>query len=408
MGGLKVATNRTIDENTDTQKKSAEPVTRVPKFSTIIAGIIVMVILVCMALAFSDGSSTEKLQQYLKNKEYSNAVQFYNKKVNGNEKREKEVNPLFSSSVEGIFFDFQEDEISYEEIIRIYEELVKVENQELAELTALKIEEVNEFQESREIFETGVGLLETREYISALETFAKIEKSPYYYAQVQEQMERCVEDIVRSVSDKTDMENIKDSFEIIKKALKILPGNDSLTKCQTELGANFKKNLFEQTEKLVQAGDYAGVFSAIKKAMNVFSDADILAKKEQYESDFELKMVEEVNDFVNKGQYAEALKVIEDALKVMNSNTLKNLKNDIQAKQAEVKEKEAQHISEKVDFVTCEGSINGADEVHTYSLTAPETGSYRFFLKDMKNGFTVKLYVYKSDGAEITGELPVN
>lgn len=119
-------------------------------------------------------------------------------------------------------------------------------------------------------------------------------------------------------------------------------------------------------------------------------------------SDYESLVVSKVNQFLEKENYDEALKAVDDALKLMDSESLNQLHDSIQMAQVEA-DNAILYTGRLVNFMTYSGSINGSDESNTYSMTASTSGDYRFTLSNMVNGFEVKLFVFDSAGNKIGG-----
>lgn len=109
---------------------------------------------------------------------------------------------------------------------------------------------------------------------------------------------------------------------------------------------------------------------------------------------YEKMITDHVNKLVDDEKYGEAINIVNDALKLTESDTLTQLLVNIQTKQ----ESAGIHTISNVDFVTYSGSINRNDQEDIYSLTVSIDGYYRFDLSNMVNGFSVKLKIFNSSG----------
>lgn len=112
---------------------------------------------------------------------------------------------------------------------------------------------------------------------------------------------------------------------------------------------------------------------------------------------YETMIADQVNRLIDDEKYGEAINIVNEALKLTDSEALTQLLVIIQTKQESAK---VQTIS-NVDFVTYSGSINSNDQEDVYSLTVSISGYYRFDLSNMVNGFSVKLKVFDSSGNPI-------
>lgn len=116
--------------------------------------------------------------------------------------------------------------------------------------------------------------------------------------------------------------------------------------------------------------------------------------------DFEAIIISKVNELLNSHDYEEALNVINEALCLVESDTLLQLRENVYAEQAAAASS-AIYTANPVQFITHSGAIESMGETDTYSFTASVSGRHRFDLNDMINGFNVKLYVYDSAGNNV-------
>lgn len=112
---------------------------------------------------------------------------------------------------------------------------------------------------------------------------------------------------------------------------------------------------------------------------------------------YETMIVDQVNKLIDDEKYGEAINIVNEALKLTDSDTLTQLLAIIQTKQESAKV----HTISNVDFVTYSGSINSNGQEDVYSLTVSIDGYYRFDLSNMVNGFSVKLKILNSSGDPI-------
>lgn len=128
----------------------------------------------------------------------------------------------------------------------------------------------------------------------------------------------------------------------------------------------------------------------------------ICSRCQSISPDYEMLVIARVNEYTNNGNYDDALNLVNEALSLIESESLQQLYIKILT----VQEEAASAViftAKPVEFITYSGAINGNDSTDVYSLTAPTSGYYHFDLSDMVNGFSVKLYVYDSTANRIGG-----
>lgn len=118
--------------------------------------------------------------------------------------------------------------------------------------------------------------------------------------------------------------------------------------------------------------------------------------------DYEAIIISKVNELLNSHNYEEALNVVNEALCLLESDSLLQLRENVYAEQAAAVNSTI-YTANPVQFITYSGTIKDNNDTDTYSLTASANGHHRFDLKDMINGFIAKLYVYDSSGNNVGG-----
>lgn len=116
--------------------------------------------------------------------------------------------------------------------------------------------------------------------------------------------------------------------------------------------------------------------------------------------DYETIIISKVNELLYSHNYDEAITVLNEALSLMESDSLQQLRESVYAEQATAASS-AIYTANAVQFITYSGAIESNDETDTYSLTASVSGQHRFDLNNMVNGFSVKLYVFDSAGNSV-------
>lgn len=118
--------------------------------------------------------------------------------------------------------------------------------------------------------------------------------------------------------------------------------------------------------------------------------------------DYETMIIARANEYTDKQNYDEALLLVNEALGLVDSETLRQLYTDILMEQQEA-DSSVSYTARPVEFITHSGSISDNDDVDVYKLTASVDGYYHFGVSDMVNGLAVNLHIYDENDKQIGG-----
>lgn len=425
---------------------------------TIIGLFIVVVAIVLLGIAwFIKNIPVNNIENAIVRKDYSAVVSIYNEKIYGHTSKENKVNGQIGIAIDGICSDYLSGQLEFKIASDNLQILEALSNDELATKAKKAAGEIEMQENSSASYIKGVTYFEKCEYVSAIKAFQEVHENTEYYIDAQKQIELCVQKLVDSVDDLKDENTYLSALDTIDSALELLPDNLELIQCRDFLYSKYeifvvektissadelmaqenykealnvvdssinnlgqvqklldKRSEYEETirakyianiDVYVDSNDYANAFQEINIALDILKDDTVLsAKNDELKKKFVEYITLQVDAKVKDGKFDDALTLISEAKSVFTCSELDTLYKNVEVKKAEAIEKAKNYTAKNVDFLKFEGSITSDNETDKYSITAGETGCYRFFLADMVSGFKVKIYVYNSDGSKVNGD----
>lgn len=439
-------------DNTYSEKKTKKKM----KLMIGVLGATSFVVMIIM-LWFVSNSAVRNIEKAIAKHNYSEVVALYNEKVSGHASKESRVNEQIGTAIDAICSDYMSGQSEFDTASDNLKILETLNNSELSGKAKKAADEIEMHEKSSASYKEGLSWLEKSEYVNAITAFLDVHENSEYYNDAKNQIELCVKELVDSVNNLEDEDAYLSAIDTIDTVLQLLPNDSRLIKCRDALYSEYENLVVETTissadelmaqesykealnvvdsavkrlgqvqalldkrneyEKIirekyisnidlhVQANDYTSAFQDIKNALDILEkDVALTTKNDELKQSFVEYISLKVDNKVKEGKYDEALALITDAKELYSSSEFDILYKDVEAKQAEAIERAKNYTAKTVDFVTFSGSIQGDKETDKYTITASETGSYRFYLADMVSGFKVKIYVYESDGTRVKGD----
>lgn len=403
---------------------------------------------------------TSEIVENLNAGNYSEAVQLYNSKVSGHNKKEETVNPTISDCITEIAVDYESATLLYEDAFEDLEIFLDIDNQGLSELANEKLSEIKKERDSQLAFEGGQQFILDEDYLDAIGKFLEVSDTSKWYDDAQKKIEECVICLVNNVAHPQNSDDYMTYIDLMRQALDILPDNTTLTQRYTELCNEYnllvRQTAIEQAEQYIANDNYVEAFATIKAALKQLpDDSELTEQLQKYQTDYEMLITEQVAALCEAENYVDALNMVNQSLDVLNSDALQQSRNNVQANYEEIITKQANELADAgsydealnlvsqaltilnstilqqlrsdiqvaqeaaivaaaaaateysgrgVDFIIYNDSIADSEDSNQYLLTAPISGIYYLGLSEMVNGFKVKLYIYSADGTKIGGD----
>lgn len=380
-------------------------------FSWVIAGIVGIAgvcILVCV-LSLVGKISVQKIKKELEEENYLQVVEIYNNEIYGHESKEVDAASEIKDAISGIKDMFFDGQYSYEDASSYLADLESINNTEVSNMAMAVSDEIELIKTSTEAYENGLQYMEKEDYFNAVKFFLMVSEESDFYNAAQMNISLCVDSIITEQANVQSMEEYETSISFLDTMLELCPDNMELQTCRDSLQVGYegliRNTAVIKADKLLADFDYAGVFALIDEAIGTIpGDEELMMKKKEYQDSFVSYVRGNVDANVTNGDYEAALSIITEAQGIYDCNEFTELFSEVQEKQEEIIAALANYTAPNVEFITYSGSIVGKEEVDQYSLTAAQSGYYRFSLSNMVSGFKVNVFVNGSDGSSVGGD----
>lgn len=372
-----------------------------------ILGIAGVCILVC-ALLLMGKISVQKIKKEIGEENYLEVVDIYNNEIYGHESREIDAASEIKAAISEIKDMFLDGQYTYEDASSYLADLESINNTEVSNMAMAVSDEIELIKISTEAYENGLQYMENEDHFNAARFFLMVSEESDFYNAAQMNISLCIDSIITEQANVQSMEEYETSISFLDTMLELCPDNMDLQTCRDSLQVGYeglvRNTAVINADKLLSDFDYVGAFALIEEAIGrIPGDEELVMKKKEYQDSFVSYVRGNVDASVANGDYEAALFAIIEAQGVYDCNEFTELFSEVQKKQEEFTAASATYTAPNVEFITYSGSIVGKEEVDQYSLTAAQSGYYRFSLSDMLSGFKVNIFVYASDGSSIGG-----
>lgn len=301
-------------------KKKVPPVL----IKMIAAGCAFYMIIGAIFLLMRDTSVSE-IEEALVNADYSLVVSTYNESVNGNDKKEKQINAQIETEIENIENKYLEQQSSFDEAEKNLEILTGIKNEELSKKAGEAKTIINLNESSATALSEGIREYEEKNYRSAMESLTKVRKESTSYDDARGKTGECADALVQSVLSGRNAEEFSEVLKIIDSALKVYPDDPDIKKCRDDLRSEYdnviKDDAIAVAEDSMKNGEFKAALETIKQALKVLKDnPDLLGKKTDYENIIREKYLDKANACAESGDYAGALTEIKNGLGILTND----------------------------------------------------------------------------------------
>lgn len=427
----------------NTEKKSNKAVLAAILLIVAVLSMIAGVILIPKLLSGNDNSSqdsgteslsgfkwgeenkTDVIAEYLSSKDYSGLVSYYNEKIY-NTDSSGEYSEDITKALDQLADEYTSGKEKYENARNYISTFSQLSSPELSDYANKKLSQLKILHESEEAYNSAKSSFDNGDYVSAIESYLKVGNDSQYYASAKNEIEKSVEQLIKKIGDPKDKNQYQEFINELDSAIALLPDNEKLLNKKEELKksplSGDNSGVISEAKRYAESGDYPYAINILNDAMSITGSEELKTVLKEYQTEYEKAVTKEAEELVRSGDADKAMETINNALEVIESDSLSKLCSDIEKSKTESSKPEDDNsanseakydskteeiTAEKVRFLEFKGSIDKKDEVDEYELTVPVTGSYRFGLGDMVNGFYVSLYVYSSNGDVVEGDYSI-
>ena len=274
---------------------------------------------------FMRDTSVSEIEEALVNADYSFVVSTYNESVNGNDKKEKQINAQIETEIENIENKYLEQQSSFDEAEKNLEILTGIKNEELSKKAGEAKTRINLNESSADALSEGIREYEEKNYRSAMESLSKVRKGSTSYDDARGKTGECADALVQSVLSGRNAEEFSEVLKIIDSALKVYPDDPDIKKCRDDLRSEYDNVIKDDTiaaaEDSMKNGEFKAALETIKQALKVLKDnPDLLGKKTDYENIIREKYLDKANACAESGDYVGALTEIKNGLGILTND----------------------------------------------------------------------------------------
>lgn len=311
--------------------KSKEPMSKGKKITlAVLGGVLVLAIAAAALFANRYFSPEQKLLRALDEEDYDTALKIYDEELEG-EESDALANKL-TERLAKVREDFTSGAIDYNTAKL---ELSAVRNMNLPEIADFLSETetyVNSLNGSRTAFSTAETMLASGNYTGALEQYAQVLEIDENYETALSRSKEAADAYCQEALSKADAyaqeELYSDAISVLSQALAVLPDDALLTekRCiyEDDEAEQQKAKVLKTAEDYAKNGDYENALKTIKGTANYAGDPQLKAAYQKYCGEYVTGVIAKTEEFLSERNYADAIKELNDALKVLPDNeTLK-------------------------------------------------------------------------------------
>lgn len=299
------------------------------KIKMIFAAFFVMVLFLAGACGYFYFTSPIKdVMAAIDYQDYEEAVDIYNAEVNGNKIYREMCAYLLKDKLNTVENDFMEDSISYEDACKMLQAMQDLYNNSLATIAEGQLEKLQDLNESKVIFEQAEELSEAGNVKEALELYQQVAEEMPDYESVQQKIDECRSIYKGNVLTQTEgidkQEEYKTALDMVSVALKVLGEDADLVKRYEELTEAYHVLVKEEAMLLANDGlekkNYAEALTKVQAALKILpEDADLNALfvsiNSVYTETLKEEIKKDVEEAANAGNYPQAISVLKEAVK---------------------------------------------------------------------------------------------
>lgn len=354
-------------------------------------------------------TSVKRFEEKLGASDYKEAVAIYNEEICGHDAREEKADPQVREAVEDVRDRYMAESCGYEDACAYLNILAGIEKEELSQLAQSALDEVELYEASSATIKEGIALMEEQAYLKAIEVLLRVEESSAMYSQAREQIDSCVEQLVKTGAEAESEEACLEAIAGINAGLALLPGNGDLTEARDECLSKYQSlvrgRAIAEADGLAAKGDYAGAFERLNEGLEVLAEDEQLTEKvAALQKDFVDHVTRQALAKVIDGDFGEAEDLVEKSLETYSCGELNDLADQIMESEEWSAPRALRYSAGKVTYTEYPGECKGKTKKNEYSVKAAQSGGCVWEFTRMESALKVQLVVKGPDGAEIVNE----
>ena len=305
---------------------------KLPVGAFVIAGILLAAIIAAV-LFFTRDTSVRRFEQAMTDADYQTAVTIYNEEILGHQSKEKKADNKIDEVIDTIMDSYISDANDFEGAIDELKVLSKIQKTEISEKALNTIDEIGIQENSAIKYAEGLDYLEKQDYLNALKSFTAVNEKSNHHEDAQKNLELCVDELIGSVQDPQGEEEFNEGLKSIDDALVLLPDEADLIACKAELQEKYdmfvKNTALQNADVLMKKGEYSDALKVIDDALKVFKDApDLVEKRNSIAETIRKEYLDRADGFIGSNEYTKAFQEITEALDILKDDELLTAKNE--------------------------------------------------------------------------------
>lgn len=308
--------------------------------------VLIFILMIILAIGIGGSvfyfkSSARNVIKQINKGNTTTAQQIYTNRVKNNFIQKNLFKKLAEEDCESVLDQFRKGKIKFEEADSKIDAYNILGAEELSDFLTEKSETLNKLNDSMVAYVKAEKLYSAGNYAEAMEAYSMVIEEDDNYDDAQSKLSKCVENYTKEILDETQqvetIEEYEEAIETLTIALKIVDENEDLSKRLNELengyAALLKSEALSNGTQYIKDGKFKELFELLKKACEKNSGDNELNNLQKTAEEEYVKIVQaKVDEFRSQDQYSEAIKYLDEAVKILEGNsTLNDLLNSVKS-----------------------------------------------------------------------------
>lgn len=374
-----------------------------------VAAVAIMIFLVFGA--FQLWNNPERtIKEYLDQKNYAEAVEFYNSDVYGHEEREEQIDDTLKEQIMTFRTDYEKEELLPDKAIEYLNIFSDIRKEELSGLSQSEMEYISRHEEYKQFFSEGENLQVAGDHLGAMKLYASIPEEDSLSADAHERYIECRDALLLVVKYPETEEDYQNYMSTVLGYLEQFPDESAFRErysqlndeCQ-DLAARAKRDkILNLADTAFQSGDYKTAFDTLKEGIDQLPESSELSDRlSAYQSEYIKVITDKVNGFLAQKDYDSAMNEINAAIEIYSCQEFEALKESVYDQKETML---ASYDAKAVEFGRETGSINSDDSVNRYALHAEREGVYCLTFSEMQYEFRVNVKILNDLNETVAGK----
>ena len=284
----------------------------------IIISIVAIMVIVMIISALIHANPQRKMDTYLKNEKYTEAIQFYNNKMIGSAKQ-KRYQQKFLSCIEEIVESWTLQEMDYKEAVKKLEVFAKTEDSVICDEAVAQISYITIEGEGAYYLLEAENFYKEGNYLEAFESVSHISEKYSLYQTVLEFYETNKAQLLASLTLPTSMTGFQEVISLLEQCVQYMEDEDLLAK-KVELEKEYQifkevYSIIEDAQYLYAGGYYKEAFATLEEGLEKYPENEKMQNgAKEIEEVFVVDITVKAKTECSKEEYKKALEIVNTAI----------------------------------------------------------------------------------------------